>query len=245
MVVEQTSRGELVRHLLAPAEGAHVFLGTPIDDNVGNSIMAQLLHLESGDPDKDIHLYINSPGGVITSLFDLRHDAVHQARRVHDRHGAGRERVPCCCSPGHLASASRSRTPACCCTSRTAAPRARPSTSRSRPRRSPGHASSSMLIAHHTGQPIEKVAKDTDRDFILTAGEAASTEPSTRSSPRAGSPSLLPPGSPARDNALTHIAVFCQTRPVRRRGREADALFGIPTCWKRSSAGRARSRSRS
>ena len=48
-----------------------VFLGTPIDDTVANLIMAQLLHLESEDPDKDINLYINSPGGDITSLFAI------------------------------------------------------------------------------------------------------------------------------------------------------------------------------
>ena len=48
-----------------------MFLGTPIDDQVGNLIMAQLLHLESEDPDKDIHLYVNSPGGQMTALFGI------------------------------------------------------------------------------------------------------------------------------------------------------------------------------
>ena len=71
-MVEQTSRGErsfdIYSRLL---KERIVFLGTPIDDNVGNLIMAQLLHLESEDPDKDISLYINSPGGVITSLFAI------------------------------------------------------------------------------------------------------------------------------------------------------------------------------
>src|SRR6185312_12323695 len=69
-VVEQTSRGErgydIYSRLL---KDRIVFLGTPIDDNVANLIMAQLLHLESEDPDKDISLYINSPGGEITGLF--------------------------------------------------------------------------------------------------------------------------------------------------------------------------------
>ena len=72
MVVEQTSRGErsfdIYSRLL---KERIVFLGTPIDDNVGNLIMAQLLHLESEDPDKDINLYINSPGGDITALFAI------------------------------------------------------------------------------------------------------------------------------------------------------------------------------
>jgi hypothetical protein len=72
VVVEQTSRGErsfdIYSRLL---KERIVFLGTPIDDAVGNLIMAQLLHLESEDPDKDINLYVNSPGGDITSLFAI------------------------------------------------------------------------------------------------------------------------------------------------------------------------------
>jgi ATP-dependent Clp protease, protease subunit len=66
MVVEQTSRGErafdIYSRLLAERI---VFLGTPIDDEIANLIIAQLLHLESDDPDKDIYLYINSPGGSV------------------------------------------------------------------------------------------------------------------------------------------------------------------------------------
>ena len=72
VVVEQTSRGErsfdIYSRLL---KDRIVFLGTPIDDQVGNLIMAQLLHLESEDPDKDICLYINSPGGEMTTLFGI------------------------------------------------------------------------------------------------------------------------------------------------------------------------------
>src|SRR3982750_202206 len=66
MVVEQTSRGErafdISSRLLAERI---VFLGTPVDDQIANLIIAQLLHLESEDPDKDIYLYINSPGGSV------------------------------------------------------------------------------------------------------------------------------------------------------------------------------------
>ena len=72
VVVEQTARGErsfdIYSRLL---KERIVFLGTPVDDNVGNLIMAQLLHLESEEPDKDINLYINSPGGDITALFAI------------------------------------------------------------------------------------------------------------------------------------------------------------------------------
>ena len=72
VVVEQTSRGErsfdLYSRLLA---GRIIFLGTPIDDTSANLVMAQLIHLESEDPDKDIQLYINSPGGSVTALLGI------------------------------------------------------------------------------------------------------------------------------------------------------------------------------
>jgi ATP-dependent Clp protease protease subunit len=67
MVVEQTSRGERAFDIYSRLLSERiVFLGTPVDDQIANLIVAQLLHLESEDPDKDISLYINSPGGVIT-----------------------------------------------------------------------------------------------------------------------------------------------------------------------------------
>ena len=69
-VVESTSRGERAFDIYSRLlKDRIIFLGTPIDDAVANLIMAQLLHLESEDADKDVYLYINSPGGSITSLF--------------------------------------------------------------------------------------------------------------------------------------------------------------------------------
>src|SRR6187397_3028968 len=72
IVIEQTNRGErsfdIYSRLL---KERIVFLGTPIDDAVGNLVMAQLLHLESEDPDKDINLYINSPGGDVSALLAI------------------------------------------------------------------------------------------------------------------------------------------------------------------------------
>ena len=68
-VVEQTNRGERAFDIYSRLlKERIVFLGTPIDDTVANLIMAQLLHLESEDADKDINLYINSPGGEITGV---------------------------------------------------------------------------------------------------------------------------------------------------------------------------------
>lgn len=71
-VTESTSRGERTYDIYSRLlKDRIIFLGTPIDDTVANLIMAQLLHLESDDPDKDIYLYINSPGGSITALFAI------------------------------------------------------------------------------------------------------------------------------------------------------------------------------
>ena len=86
VVVQQDSRGErsfdIYSRLLRERV---VFVGTAIDDDIANLVVAQLLHLEAEDPEKDIQLYINSPGGVVYSgPGDLRHDALHQARRRHD-----------------------------------------------------------------------------------------------------------------------------------------------------------------
>ena len=68
MVVERSNRGERAYDIYSRLlKDRIVFLGGPIDDNVANVVVAQLLFLESEDPDKDIHLYINSPGGVVTA----------------------------------------------------------------------------------------------------------------------------------------------------------------------------------
>src|SRR5206468_2417568 len=71
-VVEQTNRGERTYDIFSRLlKERIIFLGTPIDDTISNLIMAQLLHLESEDPDKDINLYINSPGGELPALFAI------------------------------------------------------------------------------------------------------------------------------------------------------------------------------
>ena len=175
VVVEQTSRGErsfdIYSRLL---KERIVFLGTPIDDAVGNLIMAQLLHLESEDPDKDINLYVNSPGGDITSLF-----------AIYDTMQYIKPDVSTICM-GQAASAAAVLVLAGTPGKRYALPH-----SRILLHQPHGGAQGQAvdieiqakeitryrklleeLIAEHTGQPLEKVAKDTDRDYILTADEA-------------------------------------------------------------------------
>ncbi len=175
VVIEQTSRGErsfdIYSRLL---KERIVFLGTPIDDTVANLVMAQLLHLESEDPDKDIHLYINSPGGDITALF-----------AIYDTMQYIKPDVSTICM-GQAASAA-----AVLLLSGTKGKRYALPHSRVLLHQPHGGAQGQAvdieiqareiiryrklldeIIAYHTGQPIERVSKDTDRDFILTAEEA-------------------------------------------------------------------------
>jgi ATP-dependent Clp protease, protease subunit len=175
MVVEQTSRGErsfdIYSRLL---KERIVFLGTPIDDQVGNLIMAQLLHLESEDPDKDISLYINSPGGVITSLFAI-YDTIQFIKPDVST-----------IVMGQAASAAAVLLLAGAKGKRFALPHSRVLLHQPH-----GGAEGQAvdieiqakeimrsrelldrLISEHTGQTLEKVTKDTDRDYILTAEEA-------------------------------------------------------------------------
>ena len=172
VVVEQTSRGERSFDIYSRLLNERiVFLGTPIDDNVGNLIMAQLLHLESEDPEKDISLYINSPGGEIPALF-----------AIYDTMQYVRPDVSTICM-GQAASAAAVLLLAGTKGKRYALPH-----SRVLLHQPYGGAEGQAvdieiqakeitrhrklleeLIAAHTGQPLEKVATDTDRDFILTS----------------------------------------------------------------------------
>jgi len=175
VVVEQTSRGErsfdIYSRLL---KERIVFLGTPIDDNVGNLIMAQLLHLESEDPDKDINLYINSPGGDITALFAI-YDTMQYVKPAVST-----------IVMGQAASAAAVLLLAGEKGKRFALPHSRVLLHQPH-----GGAQGQsvdieiqakeivryrqlldQLIAEHTGQDLVRVTKDTDRDYILTAPEA-------------------------------------------------------------------------
>jgi ATP-dependent Clp protease, protease subunit len=151
-----------------------VFLGTPIDDTVANLIMAQLLHLESEDPDKDINLYINSPGGDITGLF-----------AIYDTMQYIKPDIMTICM-GQAASAAAVLLAAGTKGKRFSLPHAR--ILLHQPYGGAGGQAADIeiqakeimrlrelldrILAHHTGQSMEKVSKDTDRDFIMSADEA-------------------------------------------------------------------------
>ena len=174
-VVEQTNRGERAFDIYSRLlKERIVFLGTPIDDTVANLVMAQLLHLESEDPDKDISLYINSPGGEITALF-----------AIYDTMQFIRPDINTFCM-GQAASAAAVLLAAGTKGKRFSLPHAR--VLLHQPYSGAGGQASDIeiqakeilrmrelldrVIAHHTGQPIDKVSKDTDRDFIMSADDA-------------------------------------------------------------------------
>jgi ATP-dependent Clp protease protease subunit len=174
-VVEQTSRGErgydIYSRLL---KDRIVFLGTPIDDAVGNLIMAQLLHLESEDPDKDINLYINSPGGDVSSLLAI-YDTMQYIKPdvstlVMGLAASAAAVILLAGAPGKRYALPNSRV----LLHQPHGGAQGQAVDIEIQAKEIGRLRSLLdaIIAKHTGQTLEKVAKDTDRDFILTAEEA-------------------------------------------------------------------------
>ena len=100
IVIERDGRGERAYDIYSRLlKERIVFVGTGIDDDVANLVIAQMLFLESEDPDKDIHLYINSPGGdCYLWTCHLRYHAVYSPQSFHAVHGAGCQH--CCSSSG-------------------------------------------------------------------------------------------------------------------------------------------------
>jgi ATP-dependent Clp protease protease subunit len=175
-VIEQTNRGERGYDLYSKLLKENIiFVGTPIDDTIANLICAQMLHLESENPDKDINLYINSPGGSITSLL-----------AIYDTSQFVKNDVSTICF-GQAASAAAVLLAAGTPGKRLALPHTRvllhqPYSEAYGQATDIELAAKEILrlrelleeiLAEHTGQPIERIHKDTDRDFVMTADEAA------------------------------------------------------------------------
>jgi ATP-dependent Clp protease, protease subunit len=175
VVVEQTARGERSFDIYSRLLNERiVFLGTPLDDTVANLIMAQLLHLESEDPEKDIQLYINSPGGSVTALL-----------AIYDTMQYIKPDVATICM-GQAASAAAVLLSAGTKGKRYGLPHSRVLIHQP----SGGAEGQSAdieiqareilrlrrmldeILAAHSGQTVERVKDDTDRDFIMAAAQA-------------------------------------------------------------------------
>ena len=175
IVVEQTNRGERSYDIYSRLlKDRIIMLGTPINDDVANAIIAQLLFLESEDPDKDINLYVNSPGGVVTSGLGI-YDTIQFMKAP----------VSTICV-GQAASMGAVLLAAGAKGKRFALPNARimihqPSGG------AQGQATDieiqareilkireklNKILADHTGQPLERIVADVERDYFMSAEEA-------------------------------------------------------------------------
>jgi ATP-dependent Clp protease protease subunit len=174
-VVEQTARGERTYDIFSRLlKDNIIFIGTAIDDTVANLVIAQLLFLEAEDPEKDIHLYINSPGGIVTA-----------GMAIYDTMQLIKPDIQTICV-GQAASFGAVLLAAGTKGKRCALPNARILIHQPLGG-TQGQASDiaiqareilrmkdtlNEIMAHHTGQPVEKIATDTDRDFIMGAAQA-------------------------------------------------------------------------
>ena len=177
MVIEQTSRGERAYDIYSRLlKDRIIFLGTPIDDLVANTVIAQFLFLEADDPDKDIYLYINSPGGIVTAGLAI-YDTMNYIKSPVSTICIGQA-----ASMGALLLAAGTKG------KRFSLPHARIMIHQpmggfqGQATDIEIHAKEMLkmkdtlnkILANHTGQPIEKIHEDTDRDYFMS-GEDAKT----------------------------------------------------------------------
>ena len=176
-VIEQSPRGERSMDIYSRLLNDRiVFLGTPVDDQVANAIIAQLLHLDSEDPEQDINVYINSPGGSVTAGL-----AVYDTMRFVNADVATT-------ALGMAASISAVLLAAGTKGKRNVLPNTRVLLHQPWVQGGPGGQASDVeiqarelvrtkrrmneILAEATGQPFEKIERDTDRDYIMGAEEA-------------------------------------------------------------------------
>jgi len=176
MVVEQTSRGERAYDIYSRLlEDNIVFIGAPVDDMLSNLVIAQLLFLEAKDPDKDISIYINSPGGAITAglaIYDTMRFVKPDIMTICIGQAASMAAVL-------LAAGTKGK--------RLALPNSRIVIHQPLMSGLSGQAadidiqareilrmreSLNCILVNHTGQSTERIERDTDRDFIMTADQA-------------------------------------------------------------------------
>jgi ATP-dependent Clp protease protease subunit len=175
IVVEQTGRGERAYDIYSRLlKDRIIFIGTPIDDNIANLVIAQLLFLEAEDPEKDINIYINSPGGMVTS-----------GMAIYDTMQFIKSDVATTCV-GLAASMAALLLTAGASSKRTSLPHSRimihqplggvqgqVSDIEIQTKEFRKHkAAINEILSKHTGQPIERIETDTDRNFFMSPEEA-------------------------------------------------------------------------
>src|SRR5215213_7265273 len=160
-VTEQSPRGERTMDIYSRLLADRIiFLGTPVTDEVANVVMAQLLHLDAEDPEQDIHLYINSPGGSSSAMLAM-YDTIQFV-------GADVATT----ALGMAASAGAFLLAAGANGKRSALPNTRILLHQPSIQGLGGQASDVEILAERTGQDYEKIERDTDRDYILSSRDA-------------------------------------------------------------------------
>ena len=175
IVIEQTVRSERAYDIYSRLlKDRIIFIGTAIDDNIANIVIAQLLFLQTEDPDKDIHLYINSPGGIVSSGLAI-YDTMQYVKPHIATYCIGQA-----ASMGALLLSAGSKG------KRFALPHSRimlhqpmggfhgQATDVEIHAREILHMKETLngILSKHTGQPLEKIHIDTDRDFFMSGDEA-------------------------------------------------------------------------
>jgi len=176
MVVEQTSRGERAYDIFSRLlKDSIIFIGTPIDDTVANLVIAQMLFLEAEDPERDILLYLNSPGGSITAGLAI-YDTMQYIRPDVQTYCVGQ-----CASMAAVLLAGGKKG------KRFALPNSRILIHQPLMSGLAGQASDidiaareilrmrqrlNEMLVEHTGQSMERIQTDTDRDYIMSADQA-------------------------------------------------------------------------
>ncbi|MCS7164102.1 MAG: ATP-dependent Clp endopeptidase proteolytic subunit ClpP [Thermodesulfovibrio sp.] len=175
IVIEQTGRTERVYDIYSRLlKDRIIFIGTEINDQVANVVIAQLLFLQTEDPDKDIHIYINSPGGMVSSGLAI-YDTMQYVKPDIATYCIGQASSMACIL---LAAGTKGK--------RFALPHSRIMIHQpiggfyGQATDVEIHAREILkmkdllnrILAKHTGQPVEKIQKDTERDFFMSAEEA-------------------------------------------------------------------------
>ncbi len=174
-VIEQTHRGERSYDIYSRLlKDRIVFLGTPIDDDVANVIIAQMLFLESEDPDKDINLYINSPGGSVTAglaIYDTMQYVKPPVSTICLGQAASMGAVLLAAgSPGKRFAVPNARIMIHQLSGGYQGQASDIEIQAKEALRLKGRLNE--ILARHTKQPIERIEKDTDRDYFMGPGEA-------------------------------------------------------------------------
>ena len=236
MVIESSSRGERAYDIYSRLlKDRIIFLGDAIEDQMANLIIAQLLFLEAEDPERDISLYINSPGGVVTAGLAIYDTMQNCARRSTICIGMAASMASVLLAAG--AKGKRYALP----NSRMMIHQGSGGFRGNTPGRGdPGQGAESLIninheiLARHTGQPVDKIVRDTERDLFMSPEDAKAygIVDEVYSAPDQSLISEAARGARAGDGA-ERLGASREQGPSRARASEVDRANPADECWRR------------